>query len=370
MPLNSIERQTLKAFAEALVDQRRARVLVEPMRRASGFWFGGGNAVPAENGVLWLCGRYRNAGDSRLGLEAGERGLACALLASRDGGRSFQVVRQWTKADLSRPGAEVVSIEGTALWQRPDGLWEFFVSSEKAAEYPEPVRAYRKPGNGVWSIDVMTGPAPDALDSGTLRPVIRETADAAYLHSKDPVVYGLPDGRTHLIFCTHPYCWSSANTSLAVRDPGAEEFRIVFRQLVPRGPAWDVAGTRVTCRLPVPRWGRFADAPPAALLFYDGLECVRQHDQNPRGVLRPRGFSCEELGGAMAGLDAEFPVFERLSCLAPLFVSPHGTGCSRYVDVVRTPDGFLATWQQSQDDLSQPLVGNFLPLADARSLFA
>jgi hypothetical protein len=39
-----------------------------------------------------------------------------------------------------------------------------------------------------------------------------------------------------------------------------------------------------------------------------------------------------------------------------------GTGCSRYVATLVTDAGIFANWQQSQDDLSQPLVGNFLPM--------
>lgn len=273
MPLNRAHQDCLRALAEALVDQHRARVLVEPNRRASGFWFGGGNVVADAQGTLWLCGRYRNAGDSRLGLEAGERGLACAVFASRDGGHSFAKVRQWSKADLSRPDAPVVSIEGTALYCRADGTWELYVSSEKAWEYPEGLEAHRKPGCGIWSIDVMVGPAPDALDAGTLRSVLREQEDAAYLHAKDPVVYRQPDGGTHLVYCTHPYCWSSANTALAVRRPGREAFEVVTRQLVPRGPAWDVASTRVTCRLAGPAGGPFRrpSGHVAAVLRWPGV---------------------------------------------------------------------------------------------------
>ncbi|NLF16829.1 MAG: exo-alpha-sialidase [Lentisphaerae bacterium] len=368
--LTDTHRAALKRFLLALVDQSRARVLVEPNRRSAGFWFGGGNVVRDRDGVLWLCGRYRNVGDSRTGLAAGERGLECAVFASRDGGQSFQKVVRWSKADLSRPDAEVVSIEGTALHLAADGQWELFISTEKAWEYPEEVRDYRKPGCGVWSIDCLRGPSPDRLDSASLRPVLRETADAAYLHAKDPVVYGLPDGSTHLMFCSHPYCWSSANTSLAVRPAGAEGFQLVSRQLVPRGPAWDIASTRGTCRFPVPRVGLFADLAPLSILFYDGLECVRSHEENARAVCRPRGYSCEELSGAMVGFDAAFPEFERLSYLAPLFISPCGTGCSRYVDVVATPAGLLATWQQGQDDGSQPLVGHLLPSAEVQRLLS
>ena len=40
----------------------------------------------------------------------------------------------------------------------------------------------------------------------------------------------------------------------------------------------------------------------------------------------------------------------RLSVDGPAFLSPHGTGCSRY------GDDLPATWQQAQEDGSQPSV--------------
>jgi len=140
--------------------------------------------------------------------------------------------------------------------------------------------------------------------------------------------------------------------------------------MVGRGAAWDVAVTRISNRLPVPRLGVLADAPPISLYFYDGAECVRQHDESSSGVHRARGYSCEEISGALAGFDSEFPRIERLSRLRPWFVSPRGTGCSRYVDTLVTEDGIRAVWQQSQDDLSQPLVTHFLPMAEVRRILA
>ncbi len=136
---------------------------------------------------------------------------------------------------------------------------------------------------------------------------------------------------------------------------------------MPRGATWDVAATRITGRVALPAVGLFAGQ-PAALYFYDGAECLRSHEENKAAVRRPRGYSCEEIGGAFAGFEADFPAMQRLSELRPLFVSPWGTGASRYVDVLPTADGWLATWEQGQEDGSQPLVGHFLPRAEIEAI--
>jgi hypothetical protein len=141
--------------------------------------------------------------------------------------------------------------------------------------------------------------------------------------------------------------------------------------MVERGPAWDVASTRVTARLRLPRVGVLADLEPLSILFYDGLECVREHEQNTRGVPRPRGYSCEEISGAMIGADADYPAsMQRISRLHPLFISPWGTGCSRYIDVLSWEEGLFAIWQQSREDRSQPLVGHFLPMEEVTRLLS
>jgi hypothetical protein len=112
--------------------------------------------------------------------------------------------------------------------------------------------------------------------------------------------------------------------------------------------------------MPVPQVGRFAGQEPCAVYFYDGAECLRSHEENPLARSRPRGYSCEEIGGAFWGWGGAFPAMQRLSPLRPMFVSPWGTGCSRYVSTLVTGDGILATWEQGQADGSQPLVAHFL----------
>jgi hypothetical protein len=360
------QRGALIDLVRALVDQERARIVVAPMASGDGFWFGGGNIVE-DRGAIWVTGRYRNRGDSRTGLAAGTRGVECALFRSTDAWETFERVAGWSKADLSRR-AEVLSIEGSALHRLPDGSWELFVSTEKNLPYPEPFRSYQKPGTGVWSIDRLTGSSLDALEASTLRPVLA-SVDPAHLHVKDPAVYEGPDG-TDLLFCSHPMSWASSNTGLAVRPRAEDRFTVRSWNLVPRGDIWDVAVTRVTNCLPVPCLGRFASASPIVVMFYDGAESLRRLDEHASANRRPRGYSCEELGGAAWAPADDLSAAQRLSLTEPLFVSPYGTGSSRYVSTLTTQQGVYATWQQAQPDGSQPLVMNFLPADEVAAILA
>ncbi len=86
------------------------------------------------------------------------------------------------------------------------------------------------------------------------------------------------------------------------------------------------------------------------------------------GGARPKGYSCEEIGRLAAGTHDESPALERLSVEEPLFVSPHGTGCSRYVSVLDAGDHYVTTWQQSQPDRSQPLVVNRVAKGEAEAI--
>ncbi len=360
--------ERLVRLATALVDQERARVLVPPKAADSGYWFGGGNAMRREDTTWYVVGRYRNPGDSRTGVAAGARGLELAIFAGPGFFGPFEKVRSFSKADLSGPGKAVVSIEGSCLYE-DGGRLELYVSCEQEAAYPEQIAAYQKSGTGIWSIGRLEAKDVSSLDPAELQPVLAGKNPAA-LHVKDPVVFAHPAGGTALLFCSHPFTWSSSNTGLAVRRPGEETFEVVAEEVLPRGPVWDVAATRITDRLPVPPFGPFRDLPPLSLYFYDGAECLRPHDEHPSAVRRPRGYSCEEIGGLAWGYDHLFPRMERLSVERALFVSPHGTGCSRYVATLVTGDTIYASWQQSQADLSQPLVGHALPMEWAEAILA
>lgn len=354
------QRRAIHALVSELIDHERARVIVQPNQPADGYWFGGGSLIQDLDGTLWLSGRYRDVGDSRTGVGAGLRGLECALFSSGDCGASFEKVKSWSKADLSANGT-VLSIEGTDLRRAADGGIELYVSLEKDVAYPDAYSDFKKPGTGVWSIDWIAGEDPTSLDLGTQTTVLR-TDRPESLHVKDPVTFTSSNGVTVLMFCSHPVSWASSNTGYVVRAAGSTRFELGAWEAIRRGAIWDVAVTRVTDRLAVPPLGLFRRGPPTSIFFYDGAECMRPLEENPRAAKRPRGYSCEELGGALWGKDSEFPVMERLSRVEPLFVSPTGTGSSRYVSTLVTSDAIYATWQQSQADQSQPLMMNVIPM--------
>ena len=357
---------SLLALARRMVDQQQARVIVSPQQSASGFWFGGGNLVRDRDGSLVLVGRYRNVGDSRTGLGAGQRGLELACFRSTDGGSTFAKMLSFSKADLNVGDRQVLSIEGSAIHLTANGV-ELFVSSEKTGvDYPESLRNHLKPGTGVWTIDRLQADSIDRLQDATPLTLL-ESDDPLHLHLKDPFVYEAANHDSYLLFCTHPFCWSSSNTAYAVRKSGQIEFGDLDREVFPRGPAWDVAITRGTALVDLPKVGLFRDL-DIRLMFYDGGESLRNLDEHEAAVRRPRGYSCEELGGVAYVVGEDLSNLYRLSTEFPTFVSPYGTGCSRYVDVLATDSDFYVTWQQAQEDGSQPLVINRVRRSEVESI--
>lgn len=359
-------RDRLMALGRLLIDQTRARTIIPPKQPSAGFWFGGGNLVRGADGALYLAGRYRNYGDSRTGLGAGERGLELAIFRSEDGCRTFEKVLAFDKSDLDMGARTVLSIEGSALEFTGEGV-RLLVSSEKAGiPYPAHLADYHKPGTGVWTIEEMVAPAIDGLKNAPRRTLFASDVPE-HLHVKDPFFMPSVHGRRRVGFCTHPFNWSSSNTCFAEQAEDGQ-WHMAY-EAFPRGAAWDVAMTRATCLVQIPPMGVFKDR-ALQLLFYDGGECLRPLDAHKNAVLRPRGYSCEELGG-LALVTSQNPFSAvRVSRFEALFTSPYGTGCSRYIDVLMEKDWAYATWQQGQNDGSQPLMMHAVPMAEIEKILS
>lgn len=364
--LTNEETKRLRNLGKALIDQERAQMVVPAKENSPGFWFGSGNLVEDKDGTLYICGRYRNYGDSRTGLHAGERGMELAIFRSRNGGESFDKIASYSKAELSHHGHDVVSIEGSALRLVPDGV-EFYVSTEKAGySYPEGLESFQKEGTGKWTIDLVRGSSPERLDLTTISTVL-QSEDPRFLHVKDPVL-AEHAGESYLAFCTHPFNWASSNSGIArLGEEGVESPDFTF---FPRGFAWDVGISRITGVTAVPPVGSFAGRPNLSLVFYDGGESMRDLDEHKKAVRRPRGYSCEELGGYAVSEAAGLRDIERISTYLPEFVSPTGSGSSRYIQAFHTSQGLLAFWQQSQEDFSQPLVMHRLSMEQVEEILS
>ncbi|MCD6221129.1 exo-alpha-sialidase [bacterium] len=354
--LNTRDEEKLVNLGKKLIDQEKCRVIVEPYERNKGFWFGGGKIRKDKEGRIILTGRYRNAGDSRYGVRKGERGLELAVFISEDNGKSFKKLKSWSKKDLSFDGKEVLSIEGSSIYFGEKV--KLYVSSEKKSKYPEGFEKYQKEGTGVWNIDVFVADKVEELEPRSIKNIL-SSSNPENIHIKDPVVFEMKE-EEYIIYCQHPFCWSCSYTGAGKIIEN--RFEIISSDILPKGYTWDVAVTRITERLPVPKVGVFKDLPDISLYFYDGAECIREHPQSEKGVKRPRGYSCEEIGGLAYGFDNEFPVIYRLSRYFPLFYSPEGTGCNRYVSAFFDGEKIYVTWQRSFSDFSQPLVMNIVEI--------
>ncbi len=379
--MNDQFEERLVRLTQKLIDQRSARVLIEPNERRPGYWFGGGNAIIGEDGALYVCGRYRNEGDSRTGTAAGTRGLEFAVFRAEsawpeDDGFKVTKVFSRTKESLSTEESPVVSIEGTALNRTPTGV-ELFISTEKGnLSYPAGLEAFKKPGTGVWTIDRLSASTTAELADAPVEPLLIGS-DPQYWHVKDPVVHRSAAGDTVLFFCTHPFSWTSSNSAYCVRPAGmetedansAKDFDEPRFDFFPRGFTWDVAVSRITDALELPA-DRTGLRGAVTVVFYDGAECIRDHDENPRAVKRPRGYSCEEISGLALYENDDPSTIRRISRNTPLFFSPWGTGSSRYIDTLATERGIIATWQQAQEDGSQPLVIHALTWEEIRDVLS
>ncbi|MGD1975201.1 MAG: hypothetical protein PVH37_17005 [Desulfobacterales bacterium] len=364
--LNETVNQKIAAFAGALIDPHQARTIVEPYADEPGFWFGGGNMIATDDGSLYVAGRYRNSGDARTGVGKGTRGLELAIFRSLDGGRSFEKIISFSKNDLNTDGKQVISIEGVAL-QVLDGSVELFVSSEKSGiDYPAGLEELKKPGTGVWTIDRIEAATVEGLQHAPVEPLIA-SVHPEFLHLKDPVVHTAGNGDTVLFFCSHPFSWTSSNSAYCIRPSGKWEFDDPVFDFFPRGYTWDVAVSRITDVLSIP--GEIFERPEAIqMVFYDGAECIRPHDENSQAVSRPRGYSCEEIAGLAVFVNDRIDDICRISNISPLFISPWGTGCSRYIHTCSLPERVIATWQQSQTTGAQPLVMHSLSWDEIRSI--
>ena len=272
MNLKNEQVDQLRELGLRLIDQNSAKILIPAQKQEPGFWFGGGNIIQEKNGRILICGRYRNAGDSTTGTGAGERGLEFSIFAGESTNADFSKILSFSKQDLAH-SSEIVSIEGGCLLQNTQSdKIELFISTEKKIAYPKALINFQKPGTGVWTVDLLQGTKAESIDLNSIQ-TVASSGNGNTLHVKDPVAFNSSNGDTELLYCNHPFSWSSSNTGLARRS--GSTFDHLSDSVLARGNSWDVACSRITERLQIPKFGSFSEIPDLSLYFYDGAECLR-----------------------------------------------------------------------------------------------
>jgi hypothetical protein len=99
---------------------------------------------------------------------------------------------------------------------------------------------------------------------------IVKSNDPNALHLKDPVAFRINPNRTELVFCNHSFSWSSSHSGLSQKVDIDNEYTFVDHNILSCGNSWDVACSRITERLAVPKVGEFSHLPSLSLYFYDG----------------------------------------------------------------------------------------------------
>ncbi|MCM8832324.1 MAG: hypothetical protein NC816_00145 [Candidatus Omnitrophica bacterium] len=95
--MEKIEEKLIE-LAKIIVNNQKAKIIIEPYKREKGYWFGGGKIRKDKEKRLIITGRYRNFGDSRYGTGLGERGLELAIFISEDDGKKFKKIKSFTKS--------------------------------------------------------------------------------------------------------------------------------------------------------------------------------------------------------------------------------------------------------------------------------
>ena len=98
--MNDLEKKLME-FSVKLIDEKKAKIIV-PVVEETGYWFGGGNMVEDKEGNLYISGRYRNSGDSRTGLDLGDRGAELAIFKSSDKGKTWTKIKSILKRRCSK----------------------------------------------------------------------------------------------------------------------------------------------------------------------------------------------------------------------------------------------------------------------------
>lgn len=300
-------------------DPTRGTVVAEPVGDGPGYWAG----APAvcrdlDTGDIYLYYRIRRPRNVEP-----ERGGECRILRSEDGVH-FEPV--WS-AVKSQFGSD--SMERAALGRGPDGVWRLFLS-------------YVDPDTKKWRVDRMEADRPDSFDPTTTE-CLFDPDDLGVEGVKDPVLFH-HDGAHHMILsyatplsdveggdgAMHATA-DAYNTGLVVSRTGlatsgnGRDYDWQGDLFSPETDGWDRWCRRICCVVP---------GPDGLTAYYDGAADVSENYEERTGIA---------VGPDLRSLTSATPD-------GPCLVSPHATGCLRYMDALILDDRVLYYYELARPD--------------------
>ena len=303
-----------------LFDPEKGTTVVEPLGNDNGWWAGAPSALfDHETAKFYLYYRLRRP----RGLDL-ERGGECIIAESVDG-VTFEPIWHAEKTAFDSD-----SMERAALVTGLDNVWRLYLS-------------YVDPDHKMWRIDYMEADQPDRFDPTQRQPLF-DPVDLEIEGIKDPYVFTLgheyymilsyatrsgklttkQEGELHVTADVYNTGLTVSRTGLATSVDG-RTFTWEGDIFSPDQSQWDKG-----CR----RIGSLVYLPPVFTAFYDGASDV--------------SGNYEERTGLASGTDIRR--LKSLSPDGPRLVSPHASGCLRYLDAVQFPDRIHYYYEYARKD--------------------
>jgi hypothetical protein len=303
----------------------RSLVVREPLGTGDGWWAGAPGAFfDRRDGCMYLTYRYRRP----RGVDP-DRGGETRLARSRDG-VAFEDIAALTKDQLDSP-----SIERCAIHRTDGGRWLYYVSYVDGAD-------------GRWRVDLIEADAPDAFDPASRQPVFTADVAPGIEGVKDPWVLRVgPLWYMLLSYARAPEAAASDadkhgtadiyNTGLTLScsalATSLDGRRWTWQGDVlhpTRAEAWDGYAARLGAALPhAGGW----------LGFYDGSTDVSGNYEERTGL----------------ALGADLLTWHSITPDGPALVSPHATGCLRYMDCITDGRRWWLYFEAARPDGSHDL---------------
>lgn len=315
-----------------LFDPEEGHTVVEPLDSGSGWWAGAPSAVwDHEKAKFYLYYRLRRPRGVEL-----DRGGECVIAESTDGINFNPIWR------AEKTAFESDSVERAALFKGLDNVWRLYLS-------------YVDPDHQMWRVDLMEADRPDRFEPAS-RHTVFDPVDLNIEGIKDPFVFTLgheyhmllsyakrsgnltrkQEGDLHATADAYNTGLTVSRTGLATSSDG-RTFSWEGDIFSPGSSDWDGWCTRI-CSL--------VYLPPVFTAFYDGASDV--------------SGNYEERTGLASGTDIR--KLRSLSPAGPRLVSPHASGCLRYLDALQFTDRIHYYYEYAREDGSHETRVNIVTL--------